>query len=279
MPFLETNGCRFYYQQKGKGDDVVLIHAFTSSTAIWLFTNTIDRLAKKYRVTAYDLRGHGSSEVTPAGYRSDEMALDFFEINRELDVGRCVVVGHSFGGVIGMHAAFLDPDAIKGVIFSDTYFPGLKSIEPNMGQSEPWAELRAQLHKSDIEIGPTVDFGKLFESVKGMTSGQKADLTKNMGAMSANWIATLGRLAGTNAGEAAFKESGFGMDQIAAVACPVLALYDEYSPFHQTREFLEARLVNIKSEIVSKAKHLAPLQNTHQFLKLVEGGIAEMHSL
>lgn len=276
MPFLEANNCRFYYQQKGTGDDVVLVHAFTSSTAIWLFTNTIEKLAKKYRVTAYDLRGHGSSAVTPTGYSSAEMVEDFFTICERLDVGKCVVVGHSFGGVIGMHAAWSKPESIRGVIFSDTYFPGLKSIEPDMGQAEPWAELREQMMKCDIQLGGTVDFAELFEKVNAMTSDQKAILSRNMGAMSANWIATLGRLAETNAGRAAFNEAGFGLEQIASINCPVLALYDEFSPFHQTREFLESNLKNIRSEIIPKAKHLAPLQNTHKFLKFVEEGTAEM---
>ena len=277
MSHLEINGCRFYYQQKGKGKDIVLVHAFTSNTSIWLFTNTIDRLAKNYRVTAYDLRGHGSTEVTVEGYGSDEMAQDFRDIHQFLGLSKCVIVGHSYGGVIGLHAAFLYPEIVQGVIFSDTYFPGLKALEPDMGQAKPWAELREQMHQCGIEIGETVDFANLFEKVRTMTDVQKAVLTTNMGSISANWISTLGRLAGTTAGCDAFEKSGFGKDQIASVACPVFALYDEFSPFHQTRKFLESNLANIKSAIVPGAKHLAPLQNTSKFLELVEAGIADMH--
>ena len=276
MPFLETNDCRFYYQQKGEGHDVVLIHAFTSNTAVWLFTNTIDRLAKKYRVTAYDLRGHGSTQVTPAGYRSDEMAHDFLSIHEELNLGPSVIVGHSFGGVIGVHAAVLKPELVKGVIFSDTYFPGLKHLEPDMGQSEPWADLRSQMKECDIEIGETVDFGGLFVKVSGMTDEQKRILSENMGPVSANWIATLGALAETSAGRDAFAEAGLTADLISSVKCQIFALYDEFSPFHKTREFLETNVKNIESAIVPGAKHLAPLQSTDEFLALVEQGIEKI---
>ena len=258
MPFLETNDCRFYYQQKGKGPDVVLVHAFTSNTAVWLFTNTIDQLAKKYRVTAYDLRGHGSTEVKPTGYRSDQMAEDFFAIHNALELGKCVIVGHSFGGVIGVHAAVLRPEIINGVIFSDTYFPGLNHLEPDMGQSEPWADLREQIKKCDIDIGETVDFQRLFREVRDMNDEQRQTLTQEMGAISANWITTLGSLAETNAGTEAFQEAGLGIEEISGVSCPIFALYDEFSPFHKTREFLEANIDKIDSAIVPEAKHLAP---------------------
>lgn len=276
MPFLETNDCRFYYQQKGEGADVVLVHAFTSNTAVWLFTNTVDRLAKQYRVTAYDLRGHGSSGVTPRGYRSDEMASDFFAIHEALQLDPCAIVGHSFGGVIAVQAAVQRPDLVRGIIFSDTYFPGLRHLEPEMGQSEPWAELREQMHACDIEIGETVDFHTLFVRVSGMTEDQKQILMEQMGPVSASWISTLGSLAQTSAGRDAFEEAGLSADRIASIQCPVFALYDEFSPFHKTREFLENSIANIDSAIVPGARHLAPLQSTEDFLRLVEEGLDQI---
>jgi len=105
---------------------------------------------------------------------------------------------------------------------------------------------------------------------------KKAILAKNMGAVSASWISTLGSLSETTAGDDAFDIAGLDADKIAAVECPILALYDEFSPFHKTREFLEQNLKNLESDIVPGAKHLAPLQSTDDFLRLVEGGIKSM---
>ncbi len=276
MPFLETNDCKFYYKQKGSGPDVVLLHAFTSNTAVWLFTNTFGRLAKRYRVTAYDLRGHGSSQITPSGYRSDEMMADYLAIADALEIGPAVMVGHSYGGVISTQTAVEHPDRVKGVIFSDTYFPGLNHIEPDMGQSEPWSDLREQMAKIDIEIGENVDFPRLFRAVQSMGIKQKAILAKNMGPVSANWISTLGGLADTSAGADAFEVAGLTSDRIAGITCPMLALYDEFSPFHATREFLEENVAEIESAIVPGAKHLAPLQSTDAFLELLENGLEKM---
>src|SRR3954449_1244591 len=107
MPELIANGVRFHYQQSGQGPDVVLLHAVTSNLAVWLFTGLPDALAGEFRVTAYDFRGHGASDVTPAGYTSAAMADDYRRLHAALGLGPALLVGHSFGAVVATHAAVL----------------------------------------------------------------------------------------------------------------------------------------------------------------------------
>ncbi len=76
MPHVTVRGTRFFFQQAGQGPDVILIHAVTSNLAVWMFINILETLAPDFRVTAYDLRGHGNSDVTPTGYTSAAMAED-----------------------------------------------------------------------------------------------------------------------------------------------------------------------------------------------------------
>ncbi len=86
-------------------------------------------LARSFRVTAYDLRGHGYSEVPPSGYTSADQAGDTLAIMDALGIERAMLVGHSFGGVIAMHAAVLYPDRIEAVVLSDPCFPALRHLE------------------------------------------------------------------------------------------------------------------------------------------------------
>ena len=109
MPMTALNGLRFHYQQKGHGEDVVLLHAVTSNMSMWLFSNLMDVIAQDFRVTAYDLRGHGASDVPASGYTSADMAQDLHDLYSELKLGPAVLVGHSFGAVVAMHAAVLYP--------------------------------------------------------------------------------------------------------------------------------------------------------------------------
>ena len=59
MPFVDLEGVRFHYQQKGRGEDVVLIHAVTSNMAIVPTTNTqISAYASDPAYLILDLSGY-----------------------------------------------------------------------------------------------------------------------------------------------------------------------------------------------------------------------------
>src|SRR5438067_1531923 len=128
MPEVEANGVRLFYQQQGAGPDVVLVHAVTSNLAVWMFTGLVEALAADFRVTLYDLRGHGASERPTAGYTSAVMAEDFAALHEALGLGPAYLVGHSFGGVVGMHAALTAPGRVAGVVLSDSFFPAAKHL-------------------------------------------------------------------------------------------------------------------------------------------------------
>src|ERR1700742_3672659 len=142
MPVIDLDGLRIHYQQRGTGPDVVLIHAATSNLSIWMFSNLMEALACEFRVTAYDLRGHGASDAPGTSYTSADMANDLWKLHSALQLGPAILVGHSFGGVIAMHAALLHPEMVRGVIIYDSFFPGLADLEPYLDDMANWREVR-----------------------------------------------------------------------------------------------------------------------------------------
>jgi pimeloyl-ACP methyl ester carboxylesterase len=270
MPHLNVNGINIHYQQAGRGPDVVLIHAFTSNMAIWLLTGLVEHLAGEYRVTTYDLRGHGVSEIPPAGYTSAEMVEDLYQLHEALGMGPAYLVGHSFGGVIAMQAAVEHPEMSAGVIVSDTYFPGLKDIEPNIADTAIWKELRQDLLKAHVEIGTTVDFGSLFQIVANLTPEQTEAIRGVMGASATRWLSQLARLAGTTAGVDIFQTAGLTEGRICSIRVPVVGLYDEETTFSATCRYLESHLSDCKIDTVAGARHVAPLQNAPEFARLIK---------
>ena len=276
MPHLNVNRINIHYQQAGTGPDVVLIHAFTSNMAIWMLTGLVQHLSEEFRVTVYDLRGHGVSEVPPTGYTSAEMVEDLHQLHAALGLGPAYLVGHSFGGVVAMHAAADHPEIAAGVIVSDTYFPGLREIEPNIVDTAIWKELRQDLLKADVEIGETVDFGNLFEIVAGLTPEQTDGIRQVMGASATRWLSQLARLAGTTAGEDVFRPAGLSEDRVRSVRVPVVGLYDEETTFSATCRYLESHLADCKIDTVAGARHVAPLQNSAEFARLVKQHLQSM---
>jgi pimeloyl-ACP methyl ester carboxylesterase len=274
MPHLTANGVRLHYQQAGRGPDVVLLHAVTSNLAVWLFINLVDVLARDYRVTAYDLRGHGASSAPPTGYTSAEMAEDFRHLHEALGLGPAYLVGHSFGAVVALHAAVLCPERVAGLILSDPYFPGLAHVEPNLRRAHVWVDLREVFRHAGMELGADVDFTALFRMVAELTPEQHQIIRSRMGPASARWLAQLPRLAETTCGADVFAVAGLTAERIGSVRQPVVALYDEHSPFLATCRYLKEKLANCVVEIVPGAGHLAPLENTPVFVELVQRHLA-----
>jgi pimeloyl-ACP methyl ester carboxylesterase len=270
MPHLTLDGTRFYYQQAGQGPDVVLLHAITSNLAVWMFIGIVDTLAAEFRVTVYDLRGHGNSDCPTTGYTSADMAGDFQKLHTALGLKRAYLVGHSFGAVVAMHAAVLYPEAVAGLILADPFYPGLSHVEPNIGDSHVWQELKEQFQRCGMDLGDEVDFGKMFRIAAAMTPEQKDQVKRHMDPGSQRWLSQLPQLAATTCGEDIFAVAGLTAERIGSVQQPVVALYDEHTPFRATRQYLEEHLPNCTVDVVPGAKHVAPLQNPTGFVQLVQ---------
>jgi pimeloyl-ACP methyl ester carboxylesterase len=276
MPEVEVNGARLYYQQAGEGPDVVLVHAVTSNLAVWVFSGLVDALASDFRVTYYDLRGHGRSERTPSGYTSAAMAEDFRALHAALNLAPACLVGHSFGGVVSMHAAALAPECVAGVLLSDSFFPGLKRVEPNFGRMSIWSEVRENFAKVGVQLGETVDFAQLFRAAAEMSPEQMKELERLYGAFGLGWLRQLPQLAETACGEEVMREAGLTADVLANIQQPVVALYDEFSPFLATCRWLEQHLPRCAAEVIPAAKHLAMFDNTAGFTEAVRRHLTRM---
>jgi len=267
---IDLKGLRFHYQQRGRGPDVILIHAVTSNLSVWLFGSLMDVLAGDFRVTAYDLRGHGASDAPVSNYTSADMADDLQKLHSALKLGPALLVGHSFGGVIAMHAALLHADMVRGIILSDPFFPGLAHLEPNLADMANWRVVRDALVEAGANLGRGLDFARLFEVVAALSPQQKERFSQKMGEPSLRWLSQLPRLASTSCGRDVFAPAGLTAEQLRQVRQPVVALYDEHTSFQATREFLATNLKNVCVEIVPGAQHVAPLQNTDAFVHLVQ---------
>ena len=277
MPDVTVNGVRLFYQQYGAGPDVVLVHAVTSNQAVWVFSGLPDAIAAAgFRVTTYDLRGHGMSERPSTGYTSAAMAEDYRALHAELDLAPALLVGHSFGGVVGLHAALLHPERVRGVILSDSFFPGLRHVEPNFGKMALWADLREKFALVGVELGDTVDFAHLFRSTAALPAERLKKLEEIFGAFGRGWLRQLPLLAETSCGDEVLAEAGLTAEMVKEVARPVVALYDEHSPFLATCAWLERNVRDCAVEIIPGAKHLAVIENTAAFTDAVRRHLRRM---
>jgi pimeloyl-ACP methyl ester carboxylesterase len=267
MPRIQADGLTFHYQQAGAGPDVVLIHGVTGDLSIWFLCQAMGALARWFRVTAYDLRGHGYSDVPPSGYTSADQASDTLAIMDALGIDRASLVGHSFGGVIAMHAAVLRPDRIEAVVLSDPCFPALRHLE-DVSRWGHWQNFREEAAAAGVTLSDEhwYDLGRFFDQVLHL-DGER--LLRFRQAVGLPGFHRLLRLAGTTCGDDAKAPAGLNEGLIRSVTQPVLALFGEHSPFLATADYLAANLPQCRNVRVPDAKHRAPEENPERFVERV----------
>ncbi len=108
-----------YYDSAGGAagePPIVLLHGATFRSEDW--ENIFPRLATRYRVIAYDARGHGKSART-ASYAIDALAADLLRIIDTVAAGPAIVIGHSLGGSTALVAAAERPAAFRALVLEE----------------------------------------------------------------------------------------------------------------------------------------------------------------
>ncbi len=114
----KINGIAVFESGVKDGKPVVLVHGFPFSHAMW--GPQIRALSKTFRVIAYDVRGHGASEVGDGAYSIDLFVKDLIGILDTLKLPKVALCGLSMGGYIALRAMEKYPQRFSHLILCDT---------------------------------------------------------------------------------------------------------------------------------------------------------------
>lgn len=119
------DGTKIYYEVRGKGKPVLLVHGFIVNSNSWKTTALFEDLINKgYKVILLDMRGNGKSGKPhdTAAYANDAEARDIIELMNLLKIKQYSVVGYSRGSIITARLLVLDKrirDAVLGGMGAD----------------------------------------------------------------------------------------------------------------------------------------------------------------
>src|SRR5947209_3201401 len=100
----------------GSGPPLVLVHGLGGAPTNWL--HVAPALAEERRVIVPALPGHGGSAPLPEAQTLDPYAEALLAVLEHEDALPAPLVGHSLGGIVGLRAAVLRPDAISGLVLA-----------------------------------------------------------------------------------------------------------------------------------------------------------------
>jgi haloalkane dehalogenase len=118
--FVELDGNVVHYVDEGSGPILLMLHG----NPVWSFVyrDAITALRDGFRCIALDFPGFGLSTATP-GYRylaQDHAALLVSFLDR-LDLSQLTLVGHNWGGPLGLYAAAERPEKFDRLILTNTW--------------------------------------------------------------------------------------------------------------------------------------------------------------
>ncbi len=104
---------------RGDGPPVLLLHGLGCGKRMWV--HQIRALRQRFRVIAYDQRGHGGSDAPAAatGYSASHLARDLVGVLDALQIDRAAVVGFSLGGGPALALAVSRPERVSRLVLAD----------------------------------------------------------------------------------------------------------------------------------------------------------------
>jgi pimeloyl-ACP methyl ester carboxylesterase len=259
-----VNGIHLHYQQFGEGPDIVMVHGITGNLAIW-HLEIVPALMSAYRITTYDLRGHGYSDVPPTGYTTADHASDLRNLLDSVGIHRPHIVGHSFGADIALHFAILFPDRVDRLVLVEPAIAALRLLR----EHEDWIGWKYWRDKLELG-GLTVPQEKWYDAEYLVRASVNLPMLFGFRKGRARRAAPLVRLMDTTTAARDYCETaGMTLDQIVRVRHQTLVLYGEDSVFLGTYEYLRDHLVNSTCFLMPHSEHFGPIERPELLLRYV----------
>ncbi len=273
VKFLELHGERVAYRDAGHGDALLLIHGMAGSSATW--RAILPRLAKKYRVVAPDLIGHGESDKPRGDYSLGAFAVWLRDFLDELGITRVTVVGQSLGGGVAMQFVYQHPDYCERLVLISS-----GGLGPDVGLilrllSAPGAEfvLPIVAPKPVLKVGNKV---KSWLSSAGIQSPRGAEMWSAYSSLSdpktrQSFLRTL-RSVVDYRGQAVSALSRLKLQQ----NLPVMAIWGEDDDIIPVAHAYAAQAAREGSrlEVLPGVGHFAQVEAPMQVVDLIEDFIA-----
>ena len=123
--YVEVDGVRLHYVDRGKGPAVVLLHGDAVMLQDFDVSGLLPLAAEQHRVIAFDRPGYGYSERPRSTIWTPFAQAELIAgALKQIGVERAVVVGHSWGTLVALAMALDNPPLVSGLVLLSGYYYG-----------------------------------------------------------------------------------------------------------------------------------------------------------
>lgn len=252
-----VNGTGIHYEVHGtQGPWLTFSHSLACSSAMW--APQIAEFSKRFRVLAFDTRGHGQSDAPEGAYTLEQLADDLDGLLKHLQIEKTHYCGLSMGGMIGQTYALKHPGVFQSLTLADT-----TSRYPAEG---------AALWADRIKIAQAQGMQPLVEPTlaRWFTEPFRKQQAATVATIAAQIAAT--PVAGYAGCCQAIPKINL-THRLKEIGCPILVIVGEQdmgTPLAMAREIHE-NAPGSKLTVLSPAAHISNLEQPEAFNKALDG--------
>jgi 2-hydroxy-6-oxonona-2,4-dienedioate hydrolase len=245
--------------QAGTGPDLILLHG--TGGHLEAYARDIAGLAADFRVTAYDMTGHGWTDLPDRPYTIDVLSDHLIGLMDVLGIDRAHLSGESLGGWVAAWTAAYHPDRVDRLVLNT---PGNIANKPEVMARMRDSTLAAVRDPSDATVRRRVEF--LFHHTEMVT-----DELVNLRRAVYSRPGFLQAIQNTLVLQDPEVRKDFAWDPawVGKVTAPVLLLWTEHDPTGGLDEaaMLLEWLPDARLYVIADAGHWPQWEKPEEFLR------------
>jgi 2-hydroxy-6-oxonona-2,4-dienedioate hydrolase len=247
---VDVGGVRTRVLQAGSGPDLILLHG--TGGHLEAYARDIAGLARSFRVTAYDMVGHGWSDLPDTPYTIDVLSDHLIGLMDALGISRAHLSGESLGGWVTAWTAAYHPDRVDRLVLNT---PGNIANKPEV--------MAAVQDPSDATVRRRVEF--LFHH-KEMVTDELVNLRRSVYSRD-GFLRAINNTLVLQDPEVR-KDFAWDPSWVGKVTAPTLLLWTEHDPTGGLDEaaMLLDWLPDARLHVIADAGHWPQWEKPDQFL-------------
>ncbi|ANB62106.1 2-succinyl-6-hydroxy-2,4-cyclohexadiene-1-carboxylate synthase [Anoxybacteroides amylolyticum] len=257
-----VRGVSYYVEVVGEGEPLLLLHGFTGSVQTWYpFLSEW----KERKLVMIDIIGHGKTDSPDDidRYTIESVAIDLYELLKQLGIEKVDVLGYSMGGRLALTFAIRYPQCVRMLILESSS-PGLKTEEERNIRRKSDEVLAIMIEQYGVAaFVEKWEQLPLFATQKQLPFEQQENIRRERLSHSAKGLANSLRGMGTG-------NQPSWWEHLTSLSIPTLLLCGEWDEkFCQIALEMKERLPNAKLLKISHAGHAIHVEQPKIFAKIV----------
>lgn len=256
--FAEVNGTKLFYEMKGEGQPLVMIHGHPLDSRMW--NDQFEEFSESFKVIRFDLPGYGQSGV----HENDFSLMDDIKgLLDYLNIEQTHLLGLSVGGMLSMDFTLAYPEMVNKLILVSTGLLG-------------WNEHSPERQRFNEELNASYEKGDQEDVIELMTKAWVGGPYRQLHEVNPE-VATLFSEMIRNSFS---KERGQGkmilpstktMDIVGDIKVPTLIVTPEidFPEFKAIADYLHEKIIDSQKVDIPETAHMINLEKPEEFNQVV----------